>query len=149
MYDLVDQPVERLCNGSRFLLWATRGWALAMAQGKCPPPVLSRGFAGVQALPALPHFHMAMARLHADAKARLKVAPMGCPRIAEDEAILAGLWRAAASERTRHLDATLAMMTAADAVPAIARAMCETVRRLAAAGLPLSTEFQEPQKENK
>src|SRR3546814_17316622 len=63
MYAFVDRPVESLCNGGRFLLWAMRAWVSAAERGRCPPRMLHRGFAAVNAAGALPDFHIAMALL--------------------------------------------------------------------------------------
>lgn len=82
MYDFIDRPVESLDNSGRFILWAMRGWVRAAAQGTCPPAALRRGFAHVNALAALPDFHVALALLNADARETLALAPIGCSRIA-------------------------------------------------------------------
>jgi hypothetical protein len=149
MYDFVDQPVERLCNGGRFLLWAMRGWSLAIAQGTCPPVALSRGFAGVGALPALHDFHVAMALLNRDAPDKLNLAPMDCAHIAEDEAVLAGLWRDVALGRTETLRATLELMIGEDGIGPVMRAMATAMTRLTAEGLGWTRSVPEPQKETK
>src|SRR3546814_8813655 len=67
MYAFVDRPVESLCNGGRFLLWAMRAWVSAAERGRCPPRMLHRGFAAVNAAGALPDFHIAMALLGGEA----------------------------------------------------------------------------------
>lgn len=149
MYDFVDQPVERLCNGGRFLLWAMRGWSHAKARSACPPVALAKGFAGVDALSALPEFNMVMALLNRDALEALKIGPMRCARIGEDEAILSGLWRDAALGRTEQVEATLALLVEEQTVAAIGLAVVATVARLAAAGLDPAGALCEAQKETK
>ncbi len=149
MYDFVDQPVDRLCNGGRFLLWAMRGWACAMGQGTCPPVALTRGFAGVAALSALPDFHMVMAVLNRDALEKLAFAPMSCLTLADDEALLVALWRDAAQGRSDRLEATLALVIEEDSVVPVARSMTIAADRLAIAGLALSDMIYETQKETK
>ena len=84
MYIYLDQPVGRLANGERFLLWGMRGWSHAMEKGMCAPMALSRGFTAVNALAGLPDFHLAMALLNRDALVQLRLAPMEYARIMED-----------------------------------------------------------------
>ena len=57
MYIYLDQPVGRLENGERFLLWAMRGWSHAIEKNLCPPMALCRGFTAINAIAALPDFH--------------------------------------------------------------------------------------------
>lgn len=149
MYDFVDQPPSCLTNGGRFLLWAMRGWARAHAKGSCPAGALSRGFAGVGALTALPEIHLALSLLGKDARDTLTFPPMGCPRIGEDEAVLMALWRHAARGETSHLRATLALVAADAAVSPIADAMAAAMAELVAAGFDLSELFPVAQKEMK
>ena len=148
MYAFVDQPVACLSGGGRFLLWAMRGWALAMDRGTCPPVALSRGFAGANALPALPDFHVAMALLNKDASAPLSLAPLNAERITEDEAVLIGLWRDLSHGDIEHLRATLVFVAEDDAVSPIARAMTTVMAKLIAAGLEMSQLLAEPLKES-
>ena len=149
MYAFVDQPVECLSRSGRFLLWAMRGWAMAMDRGTCPPVALSRGFAGVNALSALPDFHIAMALLNKDACTPLSLAPMSAERIMEDEAVLIGLWSDLAHGNMAHLKDTLAFLAETDAVSPIARAMTTVMAKLIAAGFEMSELRAEPLKESK
>ncbi|MBB6427484.1 hypothetical protein [Sphingopyxis sp. JAI128] len=137
MYAFVDRPVESLCNGGRFLLWAMRAWVSAAERGQCPPERLYRGFSAVEALGALPDFHIAMALLAGDAVETLALAPMPCLQISEDEAILLGLWRDFSLESTANAHATLALLAAEHRVGAIARAMGAAAHRLIAAGFDM------------
>lgn len=137
MYAFVDRPVESLANGGRFLLWAMRGWTQAAGAGDCPPRALRRGFAGMHALTALPDFHVAMALFAHDARDTLVLAPVSCRTIAEDEAILLGLWRDVAHERTRAARATLALLVEPASAGPLANAMAAATMRLGAAGIDL------------
>src|SRR3546814_14653657 len=110
MYAFVDRPVESLCNGGRFLLWAMRAWVSSAERGRCPPRMLHRGFAAVNAAGALPDFHIAMALLGGEAVETLILAPMPCLQISEDEAILLGLRRDISLERIANAHATLALL---------------------------------------
>ena len=139
MYAFVDRPVENLCNGGRFLLWAMRGWVSAAERGQCPPQMLFRGFAAVDAAGALPDFHIAMALLGGDAVETLVLAPMPCLQISEDEAILLGLWRDFSLESANPTArGALALLAATDSVGPIANAMGAAIDRLAAAGFNMS-----------
>lgn len=138
MYAFVDRPVESLCNGGRFLLWAMRAWVSAAERGQCPPQMLYRGFNAVEALGSLPDFHIAMALLAGDSVETLALAPMPCLQISEDEAILLGLWGDFSLESAANAHATLALLAEEDGVGPIARAMGATVDRLVAAGFDMS-----------
>lgn len=152
MYAFVDRPVERLCNCGRFLLWAMRGWALAAERGQCPPQKLRRGFVAVDAPGALPDFHVAMALLGGDAVRTLRLAPMPCLQISEDEAILLGLWRDFSLGDAANARATLALLAEGDSVGPIAKAMGAAIDRLVAAGFDMpalaagTMTYQESQK---
>lgn len=149
MYDFVDQPVERLCNGGRFLLWAMRGWAGATAQGDCPPLTLMKGFDGVGALSALPSFHTAMTLLDRHAWGPLDCAAMGHPAIDEGEAILLCLWRESARGNPAAACATLELLASRPSALPVAEAMASASRALAEAGFELSDLSHQPLKEEK
>ena len=149
MYAFVDQPVECLSRGGRFLLWAMRGWATAIDRGTCPPVALSRGFAGVSVMSALPDFHIAMALLNKDASTTFALAPMNADRITEDEAVLIGLWSDLALGDLDHLRDTLVLVAETDAVAPIARAMANVTAKLIVAGFEMSGLRAEPLKESK
>lgn len=138
MYAFVDQPVERLTNGGRFLLWAMRGWAQATAAKQCPPVALCRGFASVKALPALGAFHTAMALLNRDAAAQIKLAPMGCAAVAEDEAVLLGLWHDLALGRVDRMRSTLELLAGEETAMQVATGMTLAAAEITAAGFELS-----------
>lgn len=138
MYGFVDRPVGCLCNGGRFLLWAMRGWAQAVERGTCPPIALARGFAGLGAAAMLPDFHIAMALINRDGRTKIAVAPMNCPHIIEDEAILIGMWRDLSLGDVDHARATLKLMVSEDAIIPVSRAMITATAKLVLAGFDLS-----------
>lgn len=138
MYAFVDQPVDRLCNGGRFLLWAMRGWTQSAAAKACPPVALARGFAGVNALGALTDFNSAMTLLNRDAREELLLGPMRCKMICDDEALLIGLWRDAAMGAIANLQATLTLIVKDAAVAPIAQAMAAAATQIGAAGFDLA-----------
>ncbi|WP_260580917.1 hypothetical protein [Sphingopyxis sp. PET50] len=137
MYAFVDRPVDSLCNGGRFLLWAMRGWVGAAMRGACPPQALHRGFGAVHARAALPDFHVAMALLASDGRDCLALSPMACRRVGEDEAVLLGLWRDAAGGAGDALRATLALLVEPSSVGPIAAAMAAAATHLTEAGFDL------------
>lgn len=149
MYIYLDQPVGRLANGERFLLWAMRGWSHAMEKGMCPPMALCRGFTSVNALSALPDFHLALALLNRDALAQLRVGPMEYAHILEDEAILLGLWRDIALGDFDHMRETLRFLVDDDVLGATANAMTATMAKLVVAGFDLPGVERESLKEEK
>lgn len=138
MYEIIDHPVESLGNAGRFLLWAMRGWTLAVERQTCPPLALGRGFASVQALPMLPDFHIAMLLLNQHGRMRFTLAPMACPDIIEDEAILLGVWRNLALGKFDQVQSTLALLVTDDMISPASRAMTMASAKLMTAGLDLS-----------
>lgn len=138
MYEIVDRPVGILCNAGRFLLWAMRGWTLAVERGTCPPLAIGRGFAGVGAQAMLPDFHIAMALLNQHGRTRIALAPMAGCRIVEDEAILLGLWHDLALGRFDKARGTLALVVREDTVSPISQAMTLASAKLMMAGFDVA-----------
>lgn len=135
MYSFVDQPVQRLSQGSRFVLWAMRSWMKAVSDGTCPPRALARNFHGMGAQRALSPFHVAMSFLNAHARESIVILPVNRLRISEDEAILLALWRDALGAATRPArDATLNLLVG-DRAKTIAAAIDASADALAAAEL--------------
>lgn len=149
MYAYVDQPVERLCMGGRFLLWAMRGWSQSVALGRCPPVALSAGFSAVGALLAMRDFHMVMTMFNQDSLGRISVAPMECSRIIEDEAIVLGMWRDVALGDFDHMRATLALTVERESISPLAQTMTAVMARLVASGFDMSGLTREILKEEK
>lgn len=145
VYAFVDQPVERLPNAGRFVLWAMRAWGEATAAHLCPPGALASGFAGVGACNALHDFHATLYMLQQGASPPLAMANMGNATIREDEAVLLALWGDLAAGRRTRVAATLAIIVGA-AAPEILQTMTRATEALSAAGFDLS---QSSLKENK
>ncbi|MFC4254265.1 hypothetical protein GRI97_02430 [Altererythrobacter xixiisoli] len=143
MYKFVDRPVNRLTMSGRFLLWATRAWSAAIASGICPPQALLSGFSSVGAVQGLRDFHIGMALLNRDASREIAVAPLNCPRIAEDEAVLLQLWHNLALGDVDAMRATLGLIAPDHLVPPIARAITAVAAQLIAAGFVLDGLIQE------
>ncbi|MBV9840822.1 MAG: hypothetical protein JOY99_04665 [Sphingomonadaceae bacterium] len=135
MYELVDRPVERLSEGSRFLLWAMRAWTDSLGRRQCPPGALAGVFLRAGVIEALPDFHRLLTTFSREAKIVLGLAPMHCGRISEDEAILLSLWSDAEREPLR-AQATLELLIQTDAVPNAFQALLTTAQQLRGAGLP-------------
>lgn len=123
MYRFLDQPITRLDNGARFTLWAMRAWVSALEQSECPRAALAQAFARMGVLEALPDFHMALALINRDALDRIALAPLRCRVVAEDEAVLLGLWRDAAAGADARVGATLSLLLAREAVASATRAL--------------------------
>lgn len=97
LYDFLDQPVAKLCAGSRLLLWSLRAWADALARKSCPPAAIAPAYAMHQLLPAVNDLHMAAALLNSNGRTKFMLAPLRACRVSEDEALLIALWRDVAS----------------------------------------------------
>lgn len=138
MYEFVDQPVDSLSDEGRFLLWAMRGWAHAVERGQCPPRALCRGFASVRSLAALPDFHIALAMLGSDALGSIKLAPMNCIAIVEDEAVLLSLWRNISQGDHADARAMLTLLVDKGSVTSISVAMIAAAAKFADAGFDLA-----------
>lgn len=138
MYDFIDRPVTALDNDGRFLLWAMRSWAGSASAGQCPAQALDRAFAKFKAAAMLPDFHMAMALLSRRAVDRVLLAPLGCLRIAEHEAILLALWRDVGIGRRENVRATLAHIVPEDTVAAVAQAMSRASAAMTIAGFGIA-----------
>ncbi|MPT47939.1 MAG: hypothetical protein E2598_05900 [Sphingobium sp.] len=136
MYSLIDQPTQKLCRGSHFLLWAMRGWIHAMEKQKCPPAALGPGFSCAGLLPALPHFNQVMALLNRNSLENIAVAPMPCRHILEDEAILLALWRDMTAGLTDSAQETLTLLVEEEVIPPLYRAMMAISEKMAGVNLP-------------
>lgn len=135
MYAFLDQPVGRLCDGSRFTLWAMRGWTQSIARRRCPPAALASGFRRYGVVEALPHFHMAMMMLNHDGIEKLTLAPMDTRWIVEDEAVLLRLWQGMAAEDVEQVRDTLALLVEQDCISPLVAAMRECAAWLSTGGL--------------
>jgi len=134
VYDFLDRSVRDLDNDGRFLLWALRGWLHSTVKGNCPLNSLGRAFAGFNAAGILPDFHTTMALLSRRAAQCLRLAPMGCMRIGEHEALLLALWRDVGIGRRENVRATLALVVPDDTVAAVAQAMSRASAAMTVAG---------------
>ena len=138
MYDVLDRPVTCLHLHARFLLWAMRGWAVAVERRTCPPLALSRGFASIGAQAALPEFHVSLALVNRQGRSAMALAPIECPRIVEDEAILLALWRDLALARFEQVRTMLSLIVDIDGQLPVRRALCAASAKLAMSGCDIS-----------
>jgi hypothetical protein len=67
----------------------------------------------------------------------LRLAPLPCLQISEDEAILLGLWRDISLESPANARATLALLAGEDSAGPMAKAMGAAIDRLVAAGFDM------------
>ena len=137
IYDLIDRPVASLGNGARFTLWAMRRWATSVEERTCPPIALGPGFESVNALGLLPHFHIAMALLNRHGRDRIALAPVGCRRIVEHEAILLTMWYDLSLGRIEQVRATLVLLVEDSMVEPATRALTLACVGLTAAGFDM------------
>ncbi len=135
MYRYLDQPIDMLGNGSRFVLWAMRSWARAAAGSRCPRMAVGGSFVSVGAAAALPDFHAAMASLARSAPKKMLLAPVSARRISGREAILLALWEDEVAKRHDNARAVLRLMVPAAAADRIDEALSAAADHLGHAGL--------------
>lgn len=135
MYDLVDRPLLALPQGSRFLLWAMRGWVAARARRACPPRALAPAFLKARAIDALPHFDMAMSLLNVHGRETLHFCCPHGTRIRESEAILLRLWSDLAHAVEARAIGVIELLVSQEAVPTLFSAMRAALPGLRLAGL--------------
>lgn len=135
MYDLIDQPIGRLCQGSGILLWAMRGWTRALKRRQCPLSTIAPTFCHMRVLPALQDFHAVMGLWNRNGLIKIAIASINTPVVSEDEAMLLALWRHAATGRFGALRETLNLLLEEEAVASVEGAMIEAVAKLAQADI--------------
>lgn len=135
MYDLIDRPLRTLDAGNRFLVGAMRHWVVSMTAGECPPATLAPRFAAVGMMPALGHFHVAMALLNRDARMIFHFGPPRCGCVTDDEAVLLQLYRTIQAGDSRAARETLYLLVSREAVPNLLSAATQVALGLTSAGL--------------
>ncbi|CAN7272058.1 hypothetical protein LJR225_001345 [Phenylobacterium sp. LjRoot225] len=93
MYEFVDRPADRLVEGSRFILWATRGWLHAAQQRRCPPVALAPAFSKMAGLKVLSDFHLLMLQFYCARRCPISLGALAHPTITASEAVLLTMWR--------------------------------------------------------
>ena len=135
MYQYVDRQVSDMKEGERFLIWAMRRWVHAIHEGHCPPSVLGPAFSRWRILGAMPHFHLAMILLNRQARGAIRLAPMRCPRIVEDEAVLLALVEAFSVHDNVRAHATASLLVQEEAIGGLVTCMTVLTERLSRAGI--------------
>ncbi|WP_156679749.1 hypothetical protein [Sphingomonas profundi] len=135
MYEFLDQPVERLGNGSRFILWAMRAWVNAARRGRCGRQAVAGSFVNMGAAAALPDFHATMARLRVAPGHPIAFAPLACRRMAEGEALMLSLWRGAARGDHEQVRAVLRLIVPAASADLLVESFAATADHLRQAEL--------------
>lgn len=135
MYNYVDRQVSEMDDGTRFLIWAMRRWVHAIHEGQCPPSVIGPAFSRWHMLGAMPHFHLAMILLNRQARGPIRFAPMRCPRVAEDEAILIALVHAFIERDNVRAYATASLLVEEEAVSGLITCFTTLAERLARNGI--------------
>ncbi|HWL47646.1 MAG TPA: hypothetical protein VNQ31_08015 [Sphingomonadaceae bacterium] len=135
MYNFVDQPGSRLTDGSHFLLWAMRGWALSANQSRCPTVTLAPSFAPLGMLETLNDFHELMIGCRSFGMCRLTFGALDQPRIMESEAIMLALWADVATGRIERARTVLALMIAEPYVAEVIARMARMTNHMTKLGL--------------
>lgn len=135
MYAFVDQPVDRLCNGNRFLLWAMRAWISAAERRVCPSAALAPAFTGMGVGLMLRDFHMTMALLNRFGRDKISFSRMACPHVGEDEAVLLSLWSALSLDNRGQARAVIALLVDPAVMDPVEIAMTEGMSKLKEADL--------------
>lgn len=133
MYDFVDRNVAGLDPGARLLVWAMRRWVMAIGAGRCPQAAIGPAFLKWGVQDALPHFHMSLMLLNREGRGEFRFAPLRCQRVAEDEALVLGLFPASRADGGR-LRGTLELMVVEDAVGPMHAAVTATAIHLELGG---------------
>ncbi|MCF8710029.1 hypothetical protein [Rhizorhapis sp. SPR117] len=135
MYDLVDRSVSILPAGSRFLLWAMRGWVSACGRGDCPPGQLAPAFIKSGTIETLSHFHITMCLLNCNGRQILNFHCVHQPQISESEAVLLRLWSEIAAGNERAALPIIELLVEMDAAASVFSAMRAVIPGLSMAGL--------------
>lgn len=138
MYQFVDRQVSEMDDGARFLVWAMRRWVHAIHEGHCPPSVIGPAFSRWRMLGAMPHFHLAMILLNRQARCAIRFAPMRCPRVAEDEAVLLALIEAFATHDNARAHATASLLVEEEAIGGLVTCLTNVSDRLTHAGIGMA-----------
>jgi len=134
LYDFLDQPVVKLCAGSRLLLWSLRAWADALGRKTCPPAAIAPAYAMHDMLPAVNDLHMAAALLNTNGRTKFMLAPLRACRVAEDEALLIALWRDIATGEEARAKAMLEQCADKSSVAGLLTAIGEHAAKMTVAG---------------
>lgn len=92
MYSFLDQSPDRLTGGSHFILWAMRGWVMAVMKEKCPAASLMQPFTRMGMRTVLSDFHQLMFTVNHRGQRRMAFGDSGHGTITEIEAIFLALW---------------------------------------------------------
>lgn len=116
MYQFVDQDLDALDAGSRFLVGSMRAWVTAMAQRTCPAHALAPVFARWRMIGGLQAFHRTMLLFNRDALETFGFCPVACRSVSEHEALILGLVVSLRDHGPTATRETLAMMVQEEAV---------------------------------
>lgn len=135
MYRFVDQPVDRIADGSHFLLWAMRAWVRAAGQERCPAVALASSFTRMSALEVLDDFHGLMLACHVHRTVPLTFGTVHAPRITETEAIMLALWSDTVFDQLEHVRAVFALMIAEAQVGRVVARMVRVAAHMSTLGI--------------
>jgi hypothetical protein len=135
LYAYVDRPLDTLDEGCRFLVWSMRAWVTQIGHGTCPARTLGPAFARWKLIGALQPFHRMMLVLNRDGAETLHFAPLPCPRVSEDEAVLIGLVRQIHEAGPACARDTIALIVTEDGIGDMLQAVSQLAAAMAITGV--------------
>lgn len=137
MYDFLDRPVGSLSMGGCIALWAARSWSRALARSSCPVHAIAPAFARCRLVAALQPMHHLMLILRHRSFQTFVVAPVGCPRIGDGEALMLSLLALARTGDHVSLHGLIDSLVEADTAAKAFLAVIAIDRAFADAGLAI------------
>lgn len=135
MYQFVDRPLAAIDDGSRFLVWAMRGWVAAIAANRCPGTVIAAPFARLHMLSGLQPFLRTMALLNRHGLGRMTFCSTRCPQVSEHEAVLLSVACLMVEGRAADAHASVALLVEEEVAGDLFEAMDALTRAMGAAAL--------------
>ncbi|MBO9379524.1 hypothetical protein GG804_22385 [Sphingomonas histidinilytica] len=125
MYSFVDQPVDQLAAGSRFILERMRDWLATLPRAADPAETQDSPFPRLAMRPVLEDFHGLMLELDREGRLASSFGKPGQAWITGMEAVLLALWSDAMADRGERVRGVLHLLLVE---PAIERAMVRLAR---------------------
>ncbi len=135
MYAYLDQPIDRLDAGSRFVIDAMRVWVDAVKNGICPPRALLAVIPQPELCPAVGDLHRSMLMLHHFGSGPLPFGELDVSSITEGEALMISLWASITAEDSARSRALIESLVSERAAAPLQAAMVRAAACLSAFGL--------------
>lgn len=135
MYDYLDQPVDRLDAGSRFVLNAMRVWVDAVRQRFCPPRALMAAIPQPELCPAVGDLHRTMLMLHHFGSSSMPFGELDVLTVTEGEAIMLVLWASVTADQPVRTQGLLEQLVSEAAAAPMQAAMVRAAACLSTLGL--------------